>query len=143
MSTATATTSEQKLFKIEVFHYFTAEGERWRGAINDYLLPNETASRDEAMAQVQRQVAVELATGGTGEYPPPEQDVDFDRVVKADGSIGIPNPPPISDEELAEIVARLRARGHVGIGIFADDPGAFDLFDEIERQRDQHTFGGS
>jgi hypothetical protein len=42
-------------------------------------------------------------------------------------------PPPI-DEELD---AKLKAMGYKYYGIFADDPGALEIFDEIERQRDQ------
>ncbi|HEX4949174.1 MAG TPA: hypothetical protein VFZ34_21030, partial [Blastocatellia bacterium] len=48
-------------------------------------------------------------------------------------------PAPPLDEELA---AQLRAKGYKNFGIFADDPGALEVFDEIERLRDQHTIGG-
>jgi hypothetical protein len=43
------------------------------------------------------------------------------------------------DEELA---AKLRAKGYEYFGAFADDPGALELFDEIERERDLHIIGG-
>ena len=45
-------------------------------------------------------------------------------------------------QELAELEAQVEAMGHKYYGIFADDPGAREVFDEIERLRDQHTIGG-
>lgn len=45
-------------------------------------------------------------------------------------------------EELARLEAQVEAMGHKYYGIFADDPGAMEVFDEIERLRDQHTIGG-
>ena len=35
--------------------------------------------------------------------------------------------------------AQMLAQGHKHYGIFADDPGAMEVFDEIERSRDQFT----
>lgn len=43
--------------------------------------------------------------------------------------------------ELAELEAQVQAQGHKFYGVFADDPGALEVFDEIERLRDQHTLG--
>lgn len=48
-------------------------------------------------------------------------------------------PAPPLDEEL---VAQLLAKGYKNFGIFADDPDALEVFDEIERLRDQHIIGG-
>jgi hypothetical protein len=48
----------------------------------------------------------------------------------------------ISPQELAELEAQVEAMGHKYYGVFADDPGAMEVFDEIERRRDQHTIGG-
>ncbi|NOT64221.1 MAG: hypothetical protein HOP19_28735 [Acidobacteria bacterium] len=143
MSTAT-TTAKQKLFQIQVFHYPAEHGERWKAAVEGLPVQAEGDSREAVMAQVQQQLTaaltngetVSLALNGAAHEPVTAPSVEFQ------GRAGDPNPPPISDEDLAEIIARLRARGHVGIGIFDDDPGAFELFDEIERQRDQHTLGG-
>ena len=47
----------------------------------------------------------------------------------------------VSASELAELETRLKALGHRCYGIFADDPGALAVFDEIERLRDGHTIG--
>ncbi len=48
----------------------------------------------------------------------------------------------MSPHELAELEAQVQAMGHKYYGIFADDPGAMEVFNEIERLRDQHTIGG-
>jgi hypothetical protein len=48
----------------------------------------------------------------------------------------------MTPQELAEIEAQVEAMGHKYYGIFADDPGAMEVFEEIERFRDQHTIGG-
>jgi hypothetical protein len=48
----------------------------------------------------------------------------------------------MTTQELAELEAQVEAMGHKYYGIFADDPGAMEVFDEIERLRDQHTIGG-
>jgi predicted RNase H-like HicB family nuclease len=54
-------------------------------------------------------------------------------------------PRPVKDEmtpqELAELEAQVEAMGHKYYGIFADDPDAMEVFDEIERLRNQHTIG--
>jgi len=47
----------------------------------------------------------------------------------------------LTPQELAELEAQVEAMGHKYYGIFADDPGAMEVFDEIERLRDQHTIG--
>ncbi len=49
----------------------------------------------------------------------------------------------LSPEELAELEARALAQGHKFYGIFAEDPGALEVFDEVERLRDQHTIAGA
>lgn len=38
--------------------------------------------------------------------------------------------------ELAALEAQVQAQGHKFYGVFADDPGALEVFDEIERLRD-------
>lgn len=143
MSTAT-TTAKQKLFQIEVFHYPAEHGERWKAAVQGLPVQAEGDSRDAVLVDVQQQLTAALANGETVSFALNGTGAESESAPEPSlvGRVGDPNPPPISDEELAEIVARLRARGHVGIGVFANDPGAFELFDEIERQRDQRTFGG-
>ena len=48
----------------------------------------------------------------------------------------------LSPSQLAELEVQLKAMGHGCYGIFAEDPGALEVFDEIERLRDKHTIGG-
>jgi hypothetical protein len=48
----------------------------------------------------------------------------------------------LTPQELAELEVQMETMGHKYYGIFADDPGAMEVFDQIERLRDQHTIGG-
>ena len=48
----------------------------------------------------------------------------------------------LSSDELVKLEAEARAKGHKYYGIFAGDPGAMEVFEEIERSRDEHTIGG-
>jgi hypothetical protein len=48
----------------------------------------------------------------------------------------------MSPRELAALEAQVEAMGHEYYGVFANDPGAMEVFDEIERLRDRHTIGG-
>ena len=59
---------------------------------------------------------------------------------------------PTTEEQIQEfrfaelgnpkLEAQLREHGYLHYGIFADDPGALEVFDEIERQRNLHMIGG-
>jgi hypothetical protein len=49
----------------------------------------------------------------------------------------------LSSQELAELEVQVQAQGHKFYGIFADDPGALEVFDEIDRLRDQETIANS
>lgn len=42
-------------------------------------------------------------------------------------------------DKVTDLEAQVQAQGHMFYGTFADDPGAMDVFDEIERLRDQET----
>lgn len=53
-----------------------------------------------------------------------------------------PLPEKVVYGDESELDWQLQAKGWKYYGIFADDPGAMEVFDEIERQRDQHTIGG-
>lgn len=57
-------------------------------------------------------------------------------------AVAAPEEESMSAEEWAELEAKLKENGWKHYGLFADDPGALELFDEIERQRDQRTIGG-
>lgn len=54
-------------------------------------------------------------------------------------ALATPAPEELSLQVLAELEAQVQAQGHQFYGIFADDPGALEVFDEIERLRDQQT----
>ena len=49
----------------------------------------------------------------------------------------------LPSQELADLEAKVQAQGHKFYGIFADDPGALEVFDEIERRRDQEILANS
>ncbi len=51
--------------------------------------------------------------------------------------------PSAATDEPATMPERLHANGYRHFGIFADDPGALEVFDEIERERDQNTIGAA
>ena len=42
--------------------------------------------------------------------------------------------------ELAALEEQVQVQGHKFYGVFADDPGALEVFDEIERLRDAQPF---
>jgi hypothetical protein len=65
---------------------------------------------------------------------------DFDKVHALLASNGSEKS---SVQELAELEAQVQAQGHKFYGIFADDPDALEVFDEIERLRDQETLANS
>jgi hypothetical protein len=50
---------------------------------------------------------------------------------------------PSADANEAAATERLRAQGYWHFGIFADNPGALEVFGEIERERDQITTGAA
>ncbi len=83
----------------------------------------EAESREAALEEIRRQLADAIATSEitTVSGPVPE------KVVEGDGS---------------ELDLQLSKMGYRHYGIFANDPGALELFDEIERQRDQQTIDG-
>ncbi len=55
----------------------------------------------------------------------------------------VQNGSTMPQHDLAELEARVLAQGHKFYGIFADDPGALEVFDEIERLRDQETLANT
>lgn len=111
-------------YSVQIFRT-TAEGvARWKAYV--LTIPAITAegeSREEVLENIRRQLAEAMTTSEVIKVPGPRPK----SVVYGDGS---------------ELDLRLRAMGWKHYGIFADDPGALELFDEIERQRDQNTIGG-
>jgi predicted RNase H-like HicB family nuclease len=111
-------------YRVQIFRSTTDGVERWKAFV--VTIPAITAegeSREEVLENIRQQLDEAVATSEivkvSGPYP--------EAVVYGDGS---------------ELDLRLQALGWKHYGIFADDPGALELFDEIERQRDQNTIGG-
>lgn len=111
-------------YRVQIFRS-TADGvARWKAYV--VTIPAITAegeSREEVLEDIQRQLAEAVATSEFVKVPGPYPE----KVVYGDGS---------------ELDLLLQRQGHRHYGIFADDPGAMEVFDEIERLRDQHTIGG-
>jgi len=111
-------------YRVQIFRS-TADGvARWRAYV--VTIPAITAegeSREEVLEDIQRQIAEAIATSEFVKVPGPYPD----KVVYGDGS---------------ELDLQLQKQGHRHYGSFADDPDALEVFDEIERLRDQHTIGG-
>jgi hypothetical protein len=51
------------------------------------------------------------------------------------GNTAAPTKSDLQSQEVTELEAQVEAQGHKFYGIFADDPGAMEVFDEIERLR--------
>ncbi|MEP7339922.1 MAG: hypothetical protein ABI977_19445 [Acidobacteriota bacterium] len=93
---------------------------RWRAFVE--TLPRVTAegeSCEAVLEEIGRKLQMTLANGESATAP------------AASGADGL------SPQELAELEAQVQAQGHKFYGIFSDDPGALEVFDEIERLRDQ------
>lgn len=108
-------------YRVQVFRSTTDGVERWKAFIVTIpAISAEAESREAALEEIRRLLAEAVATSEitTVLGPIPE------KIVEGDGS---------------EIDSRLSKMGYRHYGIFANDPGALELFDEIERQRDQQT----
>jgi hypothetical protein len=95
---------------------------RWRAFIE--TLPQVTAEAETCEAVLEelgRKLQATLANGESATAP-------------AAADLG-----DLSPQELAVLEAQVQAQGHKLYGIFADDPGALEVFDEIERLRDEQT----
>lgn len=111
-------------YRVQIFRSTTDGVARWKAYV--VTIPAITAegeSREAVLESIRQQLAEAVATSEIVEVPGPFPEA----VVYGDGS---------------ELDLRLRALGWKHYGLFANDPGALELFDEIERQRDQHTIGG-
>lgn len=111
-------------YRVQVFRS-TADGvTRWKAYVLTIpAIVAEGESREEVLEDIQRQIAEAIATSEFVKVPGPYPE----QVVYGYGS---------------ELDRQLQAKGWKHYGGFADDPGALEMFDEIERQRDQHTIGG-
>jgi len=108
-------------YRVQVFRSITDGVERWKAfVVTIPAISAEAESREAALDEIRRQLADAIATSEitTVSGPVPE------KVVEGDGS---------------ELDLRLSKMGYRHYVIFDNDPGALDLFDEIERQRDKQT----
>src|SRR5262245_25157394 len=113
--------SQTMEYRVQVFRNITDGVERWKAFVVAIpAISAEAESREAVLEEIRRQLAEAIATSEitTVTGPVPEE------VVEGDGSE--------LDLGLSKMVYR-------HYGIFANDPRALKLFDEIERQRDQQT----
>ena len=111
-------------YQVQLFRYHVDSTERWKAFV--LSLPQitaESSSRESVLEEITNKLS---------------EAVESSEIV----TIPILSREASSESEDAELEARLREQGYHHYGRFADDPGAMDVFDEIERQRDQHTIGG-
>lgn len=111
-------------YRVQIFRITTDGVTRWKAyVVTIPALVAEGESREEVLENIRQQIAEAVATSEivkvAGPYP--------ESVVYGDGS---------------ELDLLLQKKGLRHYGIFADDPGALEMFDEIEQQRDQNTIGG-
>jgi predicted RNase H-like HicB family nuclease len=115
-------------YQVQVFRFKTEEKLKWKAQV--IAFPQFTAegnSREAVLEEIKDQLSALEAESEIVSIPvQPQKEV-------------VPESIPPIDEELD---AKLKAMGYKYYGAFADDPGAFELFDEIERQRDQRLIGG-
>jgi hypothetical protein len=122
-------------YQVQILHYPTDSGERWRAVVLSLpAVVAEGASREQVLAEVKDRLAgidstIEIVTlpiaGLSGS-------------ANRNGDYSEENG---SQTEMS-LLESARAKGWVDYGLFADDPGALELFDEIERERDRHLVGG-
>jgi hypothetical protein len=108
-------------YRVQVFRITTDGVERWKAfVVTIPAISAEAESREAALEEIRRLLAEAVATSEITMVPGPVPE----KIVDGDGS---------------ELDLRLSKMGYRHYGIFANDPGALELFDEIERQRDQQT----
>jgi len=111
-------------YSVRLSHRAVNGTEIWEAFVE--ALPETTAegpSCEAALKEIGQKLQSGLANGEIGAAP---QSVEEE----------------LKPQELAEFEAQVEAMGHKYYGVFADDPGAMEVFEEIERLRDQHTIGG-
>jgi len=104
-------------YRVQVFRNITDGVERWKAFVVTIPAINaEAESREAVLEEIRRQLAEAIATSEITTAPGPIPE----KIVEGDGS---------------ELDSRLSKMGYRHYGIFANDPGALELFDEIERHR--------
>ncbi len=114
-------------FQVQLFRFKADHAMKWKAqAIAFPQFTAEGASREAVLDEIKEQLATLEAESEIVSIP-----------VQQRQETPLETAPPL-DEELA---AKLRSMGYEYFGAFADDPGALELFDEIERERDRRLIG--
>lgn len=116
-------------FQVQLFRFKADHATKWKAQVVAFpQFTAEGSTREAVLDEIKEQLAMLEAESEIVSVP-----------VQPRQKPPIETAPPL-DEELA---AKLRAMGYEYFGIFADDPGALELFDEIERERDRRLIGGA
>ncbi len=116
-------TTQTTEYRVQLFHYSNGSTERWSASVIAMpYITAEGASRAAVLEEIRRKLVGAIANT---------------EIVAV--SLSSDETPRFPDETPAE--KRLREKGYHHYGIFANDPGALEVFDEIERRRDQFTLG--
>lgn len=124
--------------QVIAFPHFTAEGNSREAVLDEIKEQLATLETESEVVRVPlKQQHHEVSTDRDAEVARLRQRIsELEPLTKEVQQRYEPSPP--LDEELA---AKLREKGYEYFGAFADDPGALELFDEIERERDRHLIG--
>ena len=115
--------SQTMEYALHLVHYSENGAERWKAVVEAFpQISAEGPTCEAVLEEIGEKLNSSLADFGNTAAP-----------VAEPRSHAAGAPP----SELADVEARLKAMGHSGYGIFEDDPGALDVFDEIEQLRDQ------
>ena len=122
-------------YRVQIVHYPTQAGERWRAVVLSLpALMAEGASREDVLSEIKGRLAEIDSTSEIVTLPVAELARQTNRNGEGSGRNG--------NYAESSLIERAIANGWVEYGLFADDPGALELFDEIERERDKHLVGG-
>ena len=111
-------------YQVQLFHDTAGQIDRWKALV--LSLPHimaEGSSREVVLEEIARKLSEAVENSEIITIP----------ILSHEASAESADP---------ELESRLRRQGYRHYGIFADDPGAMEVFDEIERLRDQHTISG-
>lgn len=119
-------TTRKTEYEVHLSHYAVNGTERWKAFVEAFPeITAEGPTCEVVLEEIGEKLQSSLATAGNAASPITEPEPDAQALPQS------------------ELAARLKAQGHACYGIFADDPGALEVFDEIERLRDEHTVGGA
>ncbi len=122
-------------YRVQIVHYPTQAGEQWRAvALSLPAVVAEGTSREDVLAEIKSQLADIDSMSEIVTIPV----ASLSGAANRNGDYSEQNGNRVE----MSLLERARANGWADYGLFADDPGALELFDEIERERDKHLVGG-